>query len=152
MATAVEYLKNYTWEVPSHWTLEEACTVPVAYTTAYYALVCRGNIKKGERVLIHAGSGGVGQAAIAIALSYDCEIFTTVSSEQKKEHLMSRFPKLKPDHFFNSRDVSFEQGIERATNHKGLNDLNKYYYYELVLHYYYTFISLIIRRSECSRK
>jgi len=59
-------------------TLEEAASVPVVYATAYYALVIRGGMKKGESVLIHSGSGGVGQAAIAIALSMGCQVFATV--------------------------------------------------------------------------
>lgn len=59
-------------------TLEEAASVPVVYATAYYALVVRGGMKKGESILIHSGSGGVGQAAIAIALSMGCRVFATV--------------------------------------------------------------------------
>lgn len=59
-------------------TLEEAASVPVVYTTAYYSLVVRGRIQRGETVLIHSGSGGVGQAAISIALSLGCRVFTTV--------------------------------------------------------------------------
>ena len=77
-ATSVAADPNFVWQVPDTWTLEEASTVPMAYSTAYYALVIRGNLRKGERVLIHSGSGGVGQAAIAIALSMECEVFTTV--------------------------------------------------------------------------
>lgn len=52
--------------------------MPVVYATAYYALVVRGRMRRGETVLIHSGSGGVGQAAIAIALSLGCRVFTTV--------------------------------------------------------------------------
>lgn len=52
--------------------------MPVVYTTAYYSLVVRGRVQRGETVLIHSGSGGVGQAAIAIALSLGCRVFTTV--------------------------------------------------------------------------
>lgn len=52
--------------------------MPVVYTTAYYSLVVRGRVKRGETVLIHSGSGGVGQAAISIALSLGCRVFTTV--------------------------------------------------------------------------
>lgn len=59
-------------------TLEEAASVPVVYTTAYYALLVRGRMRRGETVLIHSGSGGVGQAAITIALSLGCRVFTTV--------------------------------------------------------------------------
>lgn len=59
-------------------TLEQAASVPVVYATAYYSLVVRGRLRDGESVLIHSGSGGVGQAAIAIALSKKCKVFTTV--------------------------------------------------------------------------
>lgn len=52
--------------------------MPVVYTTAYYSLVVRGRMQRGETVLIHSGSGGVGQAAISIALSLGCRVFTTV--------------------------------------------------------------------------
>lgn len=52
--------------------------MPIVYTTAYYSLVVRGRMQPGESVLIHSGSGGVGQAAIAIALSRGCRVFTTV--------------------------------------------------------------------------
>lgn len=59
-------------------TLEQAASVPVVYATAYYSLVVRGRLRHGESVLIHSGSGGVGQAAIAIALNMKCKVFTTV--------------------------------------------------------------------------
>lgn len=54
-------------------------------------MVIRGNLQSGETVLIHAGSGGVGQAAIAIALHYDCTVFTTVGTNEKKEFILKRF-------------------------------------------------------------
>lgn len=59
-------------------TLEQAASVPVVYATAYYSLVVRGRLQPRETVLIHSGSGGVGQAAIAIALNMNCKVFTTV--------------------------------------------------------------------------
>ena len=68
LATTVAANKQFLWDVHHTWTLEEAASVPVVYATAYYALVVRGRIRTGDTVLIHSGSGGVGQAAIAIAL------------------------------------------------------------------------------------
>ncbi|GBM38887.1 Fatty acid synthase [Araneus ventricosus] len=111
LATTVAADPNFIWEVPDDWSLEEASTVPVAYSTAYYALIMRGNLRKGERVLIHSGSGGVGQAAIAIALSLGCEVFTTVGSSEKREFFKKRFNELHDRNFCNSRDTSFEQYI-----------------------------------------
>ncbi|XP_071034019.1 fatty acid synthase [Parasteatoda tepidariorum] len=121
LATTVAADPDFVWDVPDEWTLEEASTVPVAYSTAYYALVIRGNLKEGDRVLIHSGSGGVGQAAISIALSFGCEVFTTVGSTEKKEYLKKRFTSLQDRNFCNSRDTSFEQYILNATNGEGVD-------------------------------
>lgn len=74
LATCVEADSRFLWDIPDTWTLAEAATVPVVYTTAYYALLVRGQLQPGETVLIHSGSGGVGQAAIAIALSMNCKV------------------------------------------------------------------------------
>ncbi|GAB6031066.1 hypothetical protein CHUAL_007877 [Chamberlinius hualienensis] len=100
---------------------EDAATVPLVYSTAYYALVIRGNIKRNETILIHSGSGGVGQAAVNVALSYGCEIFTTVGSENKKDFLLKLYPQLKPSNIFNSRDTTFEHDVLLATNGKGVD-------------------------------
>lgn len=49
LATSVVCNRDYCWEVPDGWTLKEAATVPVVYATAYYALVMRGRIRRGEK-------------------------------------------------------------------------------------------------------
>ncbi|GFR26748.1 fatty acid synthase [Trichonephila clavata] len=121
LATTVAVDPNLMWDVPDDWTLEEASTVPVAYATSYYALVMRGRLQKGERVLIHSGSGGVGQAAIAIALHYGCEVFTSVGTHEKREFLKKRFPLLQDRNFCNSRDLSFEKHILNETNGEGVD-------------------------------
>lgn len=120
LATMVDADRRFLWDVPENWSLEDAATVPVVYATAYYALVVRGRLKKGESVLIHSGSGGVGQAAIAIALRFGCRVFTTVGSLEKREYLQSRFPQLDESCFANSRNTSFEQHVLKATNGKGV--------------------------------
>nr|KAG5704186.1 hypothetical protein BaRGS_009716 [Batillaria attramentaria] len=121
MATTVDVASQFLWEVPDGWSLADAATVPVVYSTAYYALVIRGRIRRGDRVLIHSGSGGVGQAAISIALRAGCEVFTTVGSREKREILKSIFPQLKDDHFGNSRDLTFESHFLRVTRGKGMD-------------------------------
>ncbi|XP_039082547.1 fatty acid synthase [Hyaena hyaena] len=121
LATSVLLSQDFLWEVPSSWTLEEAASVPVVYTTAYYSLVVRGRIQPGETVLIHSGSGGVGQAAITIALSLGCRVFTTVGSAEKRAYLQARFPQLSATCFANSRDTSFEQHVLRHTAGKGVD-------------------------------
>ena len=61
------------WEIPKWWSLRDAATVPVAFLTAYYALVMRGGLERGHRVLVHSGTGAVGLAAIRICLHRGCE-------------------------------------------------------------------------------
>ncbi|KAL2077918.1 hypothetical protein ACEWY4_025603 [Coilia grayii] len=121
LATCVDADKRFLWDVPSNWTMEQAASVPVVYATAYYALVVRGRLKAGESVLIHSGSGGVGQAAITIALSMNCQIFTTVGSAEKRKYLQERFPQLTSASFANSRDASFEQHVLKHTKGNGVD-------------------------------
>ncbi|XP_077526185.1 fatty acid synthase-like isoform X2 [Haemaphysalis longicornis] len=121
IATAVAADPGLLWEVPDAWSLEDASTIPVAYATAYYALLVRGNMRPGESVLIHSGSGGVGQAAISIALSMNCTVFTTVGSMEKRDFLKSRYPELKDQHFANSRDLTFEEHVLNQTNGRGVD-------------------------------
>uniref|UniRef100_A0A671PGD7 Fatty acid synthase n=1 Tax=Sinocyclocheilus anshuiensis TaxID=1608454 RepID=A0A671PGD7_9TELE len=121
LATCVDADKRFLWDVPSSWTLEQAASVPVVYATAYYSLVVRGRLRPGESVLIHSGSGGVGQAAIAIALSMRCRVFTTVGSGEKKAYLQEIFPQLMAESFANSRDASFEQHVMLQTQGKGVD-------------------------------
>ncbi|OQR66937.1 fatty acid synthase-like [Tropilaelaps mercedesae] len=121
LATSVLVDPLFLWEVPDSWRLEQASTVPVAYSTAYYALIIRGRLRKGEAVLIHSGSGGVGQAAISIALSMECIVYTTVGSQEKRDFLKKRFPSLNDSHFANSRDLSFEKHIMDQTDGRGVD-------------------------------
>lgn len=121
LATSVMVDRDYAWVVPEKWTLSEASTVPVVYTTAYYALVRRGQMKKSDKILIHGGAGGVGQAAIAIALAAGCEVFTTVGSQEKRDYLKNKFPQMKDHHFANSRSTDFELHIRQHTKGRGVN-------------------------------
>ncbi|XP_045453923.1 fatty acid synthase-like [Melitaea cinxia] len=121
LSNIVEADRRVVLFIPDEWTFEEAATVPTAYGTAYYALVMVGKIQKGESILIHAGSGGVGQAAINIALHYGAEVFTTVGTQEKRDFIKRLFPQLKDSHIGNSRDTSFEAMIKEQTNGKGVD-------------------------------
>ncbi|XP_077551457.1 fatty acid synthase-like [Haemaphysalis longicornis] len=121
MATVVAADPWFLWEVPDAWGLEEAATVPTAYATAYYALLVRGNMRPGESVLIHSGSGGVGQAAISVALSMGCTVYTTVGSQEKRDFLKRRFPQLGDRNIANSRNLSFRDHVLLETNGKGVD-------------------------------
>lgn len=49
-------------------------------------------MRRGESILIHAGSGGVGQAALNVCIFYGCEIFTTVGTQEKRDFIRKNFP------------------------------------------------------------
>ena len=70
--------------------------------------------------MIHAGAGGVGQAAIMLAQAKGARILTSVGSQEKKALLMSTYG-ISGDCIFYSRDTSFVQGVMEATNGKGVD-------------------------------
>ncbi|HEX8745038.1 MAG TPA: acyltransferase domain-containing protein, partial [Thermoleophilaceae bacterium] len=65
--------------VPEGWSFEQAASVPIAFLTAYHCLIDLAGLRAGERVLVHAGAGGVGMAAIQLARHLGAEVFATAS-------------------------------------------------------------------------
>src|SRR6185295_12586489 len=65
---------------PATVTFEEAASLPLVALTAWQALVEKGNVRPGQRVLIHAGAGGVGIVAIQLAKHLGATVATTVSA------------------------------------------------------------------------
>ena len=65
---------------PKNLTMEEAASLPLVALTAWQVLVERANLKKGQKVLIHAGSGGVGAIAIQLAKHIGAYVATTTST------------------------------------------------------------------------
>lgn len=108
--------------LPDTMSFVEGAALPVAFTTAYYALHHVARIKEGESILIHSGAGGTGQAAIQIAKLFSAEVYVTVGSEEKVQLLMDLYG-IPKDHIFYSRDMSFAKGIKRMTRDKGGVDI-----------------------------
>src|SRR6267378_5888656 len=65
---------------PKALTMEEAASIPLVGLTAWQALIERAHLKKGQKVLIHAGSGGVGTFAIELAKHVGATVATTTST------------------------------------------------------------------------
>jgi NADPH:quinone reductase-like Zn-dependent oxidoreductase/acyl carrier protein len=103
--------------VPPQWSLEEAATLPLVFLTAYYALCHVGRLQPGERVLIHAASGGVGLAALQIAGHIGAEVFATAGSDEKRAYLRS----LGVQHVFDSRSLDFADQIRTVTEGAGVD-------------------------------
>ena len=108
---------------PKNLSFTEAATLPLTFATAYYGLQHLAKIQPGERLLIHAAAGGVGQAAVQIALGAGAEVFAT-ASPPKWEFLKSMGIK----YIMNSRTLDFADEIMSITQGKGvdivLNSLN----------------------------
>jgi NADPH:quinone reductase-like Zn-dependent oxidoreductase len=106
--------------IPDDMTFETAATLPMSYSTAYFCLHDLGRVREGDKVLIHAATGGLGQAAIALAKHAGAEIFATAGTEKKREFLTSQYG-IQPDHIFSSRDASFAPGVLAMTQGKGVD-------------------------------
>jgi phthiocerol/phenolphthiocerol synthesis type-I polyketide synthase C len=93
--------------LPAGLSPEAAATVPVAFLTAWYALIECARLKRGERVLIHGAAGGVGLAAMQIARSRGAEVLATVSSPDKRA-VVELFGAAR---VYDSRSLSFGDAI-----------------------------------------
>ena len=92
----------------------ELATVPSAFVTAALAFEMAG-LKSGQRVLIHAAAGGVGQAAIQLAQAAGAVVIATASTP-KQSYLRS----LGVKHVFDSRNTAFEQQVLEVTEGAGV--------------------------------
>ena len=107
-------------KIPDHMSFDAAASIPMVFVTAWFSLVTTAHLQKSESVLIHAGSGGVGQAAIIIAKHIGAEIFVTVGSKEKREFITNAYG-IPPSHILSSRDPSFATDIMKATNGRGVD-------------------------------
>ncbi|GHD52872.1 polyketide synthase [Thalassobaculum fulvum] len=73
--------------VPAGWSDEQAATMPTVFLTAAWALRRDGALGAGQRVLVHAGTGGLGLAAIQVARAAGAEVLATAGSDEKREYL-----------------------------------------------------------------
>jgi polyketide synthase 12 len=102
---------------PAHITHEEGATITIVYLTAYYCMFNVGQMEKGERLLIHSGTGGVGIAAIKLALLNGIEIFATAGSEEKRQLLKN----MGVENVYDSRSLHFYNDIMNDTNGEGVD-------------------------------
>ncbi len=116
-ASYVLTLSQFVVLKPEHLDYREAATIPICFLTAHLALRRLGRMKPGERVLIHAASGGVGLAALQIARRLGLEVFATAGSPRKREFLESQGV----NHVMDSRSLDFARQILEATGGEGID-------------------------------
>jgi NADPH2:quinone reductase len=106
-----------TWPIPDGLDAARAACVPVAFGTAYECLFTAGNLAAGQTVLIHAGAGGVGMAAIQLAKRAGATVISTASSDEKLDRLTA----LGLDHGINYATDSFVDRTSQLTDSRGVD-------------------------------
>ncbi|MFF2801421.1 type I polyketide synthase [Streptomyces sp. NPDC058051] len=102
--------------IPDTWSFTDAASVPMAYATAYYALVDLAGLTAGESVLVHAAAGGVGMAAVQLAQHLGAEVYGTASPA--KWHALRNIGV--PDaRIASSRTLEFEESFRTASDGRG---------------------------------
>ncbi len=104
--------------LPARQSFAQGASVPIAFMTAFFGLVDLAGLAAGEKVLIHAGAGGVGMAAVQLARHLGAEVFAT-ASPSKWEAL--RAMGIEEDHIASSRDLEFKDKFLEVTHGEGLD-------------------------------
>src|SRR4051794_33273346 len=106
-----------TWPIPDRLDAAPAACVPVAFGTAHECLFTAGALAEGQTVLVHAGAGGVGMAAIQLAKQAGATVIATASSDEKLERLKD----LGLDHGVNYASESFVERTRELTGGAGVD-------------------------------
>ena len=96
---------------------EAASNVLTTYSTVIYGLEEKAGLKKGQKVLIHNATGGVGLAAVNYARMVGAEIFATAGTDEKRAYLTN----LGIKHVYSSRNLDFAKQIADVTNNAGVD-------------------------------
>ncbi|MGW2162275.1 SDR family NAD(P)-dependent oxidoreductase [Nonomuraea sp. NPDC001699] len=97
-------------KIPEGMSFEEAATIPVVFLTVFYGLMDLADLRAGESLLVHAGTGGAGMAAIQLAQRLGVEVFATASPAKWDVLRLLGIP---DDHIASSRDLEFEERFRR---------------------------------------
>ena len=103
--------------IPAGLSFEQAATLPVVFMTAWHSLQNVARMRKGERILVHAGAGGVGMAAIQIAHYLGAEVIATAGSPAKRGLLET----LGVRHVIDSRRGDFTDAVLELTGRRGVD-------------------------------
>jgi acyl transferase domain-containing protein/NADPH:quinone reductase-like Zn-dependent oxidoreductase/NADP-dependent 3-hydroxy acid dehydrogenase YdfG/acyl carrier protein len=104
--------------VPPGWSLVQAASVPVVFLTAWYGLSVLAGVRAGQRVLVHAATGGVGMAAVQLCRHWGAEVFATASLGKWDTLRAMGFD---DTHIGDSRTLEFEQKFLAGTDGAGVD-------------------------------
>ena len=100
---------------PISLSMKEAAVLPLIGITAWNALIDRGQLSEGKRVLVHAGTGGVGHFALQLAKAMGAEVHTTISSPVKEDLALQ----MGADCAINYSQITPEQYVKEFTEGMG---------------------------------
>ena len=106
-----------TWPIPDGLDAAPAACVPVAFGTAEECLFTAANLESGQAVLIQAGAGGVGMAAIQLAKQAGATVIATASNDEKLERLKEYVL----DHGINYATENFAERARELTEGRGVD-------------------------------
>lgn len=112
----VSVSRQAVFPLPPELGFEEAAALPANYLTAWMMLVRLGNLRAGERVLVHGAAGGVGQAALQICRWRGAEVIGTASVSKH-----DRLRKLGVAHCIDYRSEDFHAAVKRITGEEGVD-------------------------------
>jgi acyl transferase domain-containing protein/acyl carrier protein len=108
--------EDFVSRLPANVTFAEGAGVPLVFLTAWHALVTLAQLKAGERVLIHAATGGVGQAAIQVARARGAIVLATASGPKQRV-----LREQGVEWIFGSRTPEFSAAVLAATGGRGVD-------------------------------
>jgi len=103
--------------IPEGLTVAEAAALPENWFTVWSNLRDMCQLKAGERLLVHGGSGGIGLAAIQLGKLTGCEVFTTVGNDEKASACRA----IGADHVINYKLADFKDVVRSLTKDQGVD-------------------------------
>jgi NADPH:quinone reductase len=105
------------WPIPDGFDIQKASAIPVPFGTAHECLFGAGRLKAGETVLVQAGAGAVGLAAIQLAKQAGATVLASASSDERLERLKA----FGMDHGVNYQRDDLVEQVMRLTGGKGVD-------------------------------
>ena len=116
-ATRVNVPQEQCLPVPRGLSMIEAAAIPETYFTVWTNVFERGELTRGESILVHGGTSGIGTTAIQLAHAFGAYVLTTAGSDEKCEAAI----KLGAAHAFNYRAIDWVAAARAATDDRGVD-------------------------------
>lgn len=120
LKTHVRSSDGWLAKLPDRISWSEAASIPVAYTTAYSVLHEMGSVRKGDKVLVHAGANILTQAAVQLAQLAGAEVFVTVDGEVPHSFFAERCA-VPQDHILSAQVASLKVLVHQMTAGRGVD-------------------------------